>query len=45
MSVALAKKHGKLISPVTLKKTFSERENEILKRFAKVFDQAYTPLP
>ena len=41
MSVALAKNTGINITSYT-KKTFSEKENEILKRFAKVFEQAYT---
>jgi signal transduction histidine kinase len=41
MSVALAKNTGINITSYS-KKSFSENENEILRRFAKVFDQAYT---
>ncbi|MFC0775384.1 ATP-binding protein [Terrimonas alba] len=41
MSVALAENTGINITSYT-KKKFSEQENEILKRFARVFDQAYT---
>jgi hypothetical protein len=41
MSVALAKNTGINITSYS-RKSFSESDNEILKRFAKVFDQAYT---
>ena len=41
MSVALAKNIGIHITSYS-KKSFSDGENEILKRFAKVFDQSYT---
>ncbi len=41
MSVALAKNIGINITSYS-RKSFSESDNEILKRFAKVFDQAYT---
>jgi signal transduction histidine kinase len=41
MSVALAKNTGINITSYS-RKSFSESENEILKRFAKVFEQAYT---
>jgi signal transduction histidine kinase len=41
MSVAMAKNTGIHITSYS-KKSFSDGENEILKRFAKVFDQAYT---
>jgi signal transduction histidine kinase len=40
-SAALAKDIGILITNYT-EKTFSEKDNEILKRFANTFDQAYT---
>jgi signal transduction histidine kinase len=41
MSVALAKNTGINITSYS-RASFSEKENEILKRFAKVFEQAYT---
>ncbi|HET9825243.1 MAG TPA: ATP-binding protein [Chitinophagaceae bacterium] len=41
MSVALAKNIGIHITSYS-KKSFSDSEKEILKRFAKVFDQSYT---
>ncbi|MGN6602954.1 MAG: sensor histidine kinase [Ginsengibacter sp.] len=41
MSVALAKNTGIHLTRYT-DKAFSEADNEILKRFAKVFEQAYT---
>jgi len=41
ISVALARNTGIHITSYS-KKSFSEKDNEILKRFAKVFDQAYT---
>jgi signal transduction histidine kinase len=41
MSVAIATNTGIHLTSYT-RKSFSEQENEILKRFAKVFDQAYT---
>ncbi len=41
MSVVLAKNTGINITSYS-RKSFSESDNEILKRFAKVFDQAYT---
>ena len=41
ISVAFAKNTGIHITSYS-KETFSEEENDILKRFAKVFDQAYT---
>ena len=41
MSVALAKNTAIHITSYS-KKSFSEKDNEILKRFARVFEQAYT---